>query len=190
MECACAPIIGRVTNDTDCDDDRADSNPDGTELCDGADNDCDESIDKPGTTDCTNYFVDGDGDGYGTGTPLCACDPTGLYTAPLGGDCDEIICGADCHPGADELCDGIDNDCEAGTVETEDGVAADCVVYYSDVDGDGFGSALSRCLCDPAAPYDTITGNDCDDGTAVTDCGSHCHPGAPSFATASPTTAA
>ena len=38
------------------------NNTDGTEVCDGADNNCDESIDEGATT---TYYADTDGDTYG-----------------------------------------------------------------------------------------------------------------------------
>jgi len=82
------------------------------EICDGQDNDCD------GTTDegvLLTFFRDADGDGYGD--PLVT---TVGCTAPLGfvgvgGDCDDtknVV-----HPGASEVCDGVDNNCVGGTDE-------------------------------------------------------------------------
>ncbi|MBI5055623.1 MAG: hypothetical protein HZB61_03275 [Nitrospirae bacterium] len=89
-------------------------------------------------------FTDSDGDGY----------------SPMGGG----ACGsADCndnnaaiHPGALEVCDGIDNNCnglidDAGTT------------YYRDIDGDGYGNPNSPIqACSQPAGY--VTNNaDCND---------------------------
>ena len=52
---SCAAPSGYTDDATDCDDTDATSNPDGVEVCDAADNDCDESIDEEligRSTDC------------------------------------------------------------------------------------------------------------------------------------------
>ena len=52
--------------------------------------------------------------------------------------------------GASDLLPGCDNACQT---------------FYYDGDGDGFGVALlSRCLCEPSAPYTATIAGDCDDG--------------------------
>jgi hypothetical protein len=76
---------GYTPNDGDCDDDNRVAFPGGTEVCDGADNNCD------GTTD---EGYDADGDGY----------------AVCGGDCRDND--ATSFPGAREVVDGFDNDCD------------------------------------------------------------------------------
>ena len=45
----CHPEIGFVDNNEDCDDGNEFVSPDGTEICDGIDNDCDGSIDQSPT---------------------------------------------------------------------------------------------------------------------------------------------
>jgi len=86
------------------------------------------------------YYRDADGDGYGTEstTTTAACPPAG-YTWRAG-DCDDA--NADMHPGAEEICDGLDNDCNG---YADDGLPT--YTYYTDLDGDTFG--------DPSSPYDT-----------------------------------
>lgn len=60
----------------DCDDTRADINPEATEVCDGVDNDCDGSFgaltcaedpfcDEPDASDSELWFPDFDDDGFG-----------------------------------------------------------------------------------------------------------------------------
>jgi hypothetical protein len=92
---------------------------DGVEYINGADDDCDGSLDPA--------EVDADGDGYVSGS----ADPFGwssdaTTSAPTGyDDCDDTE--ASVNPGATEVCDGVDTDCSGTYPATED-----------DNDGDGF----------------------------------------------------
>ena len=116
------------------------------------------------------WYKDGDADGYGVlSSPVVACQSNGLYTSLTPTDCDDA--NATVHPGQSETCgDGIDNDCNGKTDEAN---AADCLAWYSDKDGDGYGSGTAQCLC--AAPGEGYSknGGDCDDGEASV------HPKAP-----------
>ena len=107
----------------------------------------DAALDEPGIDDSGIATVpDADGDGYSTEED---CD-----------DEDELI-----HPGAAELCDGIDNNCDG---EIDEGVAN---TYYEDADGDGFGDSDSSIeSCEAPAGY-VPTGNDCDDDNDTSDPG-------------------
>jgi len=80
----------------DCDDNNAAVNPAGTEVCDGADNDCDGVLFVDPVTGADELDLDGDG-GVACGTDCDDTDPTVLV-------------------GGTELCDGIDNDCN-GTAD-------------------------------------------------------------------------
>ncbi len=107
--------------------------PGAQEECNGVDDNCNFEVDEG--------FPDGDGDLV----PDCLDgDDDGDLTA------DDQDCGPDnpaVHPGAAEVCDGIDNDCDAGTDEgfddtDVDGIA-DCV--DADLDGDGVPNGMDNC---------------------------------------------
>lgn len=104
--------------DGDCDDENGAVHPGATETCDGTDNDCDGSVDDDDddVEDLTDWYADTDGDGFGSGEAVAACDPPEHHAADAG-DCDDAR--AEVHPGAEELCDGIDNDCDDATGEAE-----------------------------------------------------------------------
>ena len=149
--------------DQDCDgeiDENAiDAEP---EICDGIDNDCDGEIDEDLAV---TLYEDRDGDGYGDpGSAVALCDPdAGLVDN--GDDCnddDETI-----YPGADELCDEVDNDCD--TLIDEDLTST----FFADTDGDGFGDPANTAeLCAPSSGWLTDS-DDCDDGDGSI------YPGAP-----------
>ncbi len=132
------------------------------ERCDGADNECDGDTDEEGAQGCAPYYLDEDGDGVGTTSDSrCLCGPASPYSAKTAGDCDDQT--PTVGPGAQERCDGVDNDCDG---DTDEEGAEGCTPHYLDQDGDGVGSASdSRCLCGPASPYSAKTAGDCDDQT-------------------------
>ena len=174
----CSLPIGFVTNNTDCNDQDSLINPTSTWYLD-ADNDLigDSSITFVGCVppagyvltagDCDDlnssitgpvvYYADTDGDTYGdfsTAQSLCQNPGAGFVTNGL--DCNDQ--NNTIHPGAVEVCDGIDNDCVGGI---DNGLTF--VTYYTDLDGDGIGSGNGQSLCqDPGAGYVTL-GGDCDD---------------------------
>ncbi|MEQ1505937.1 MAG: MopE-related protein [Myxococcota bacterium] len=86
--------------------------------------------------DCADgawVWADGDGDGFGAG------DDTRYTCTPAAGevanndDCDDAS--AAVFPGADEACDGLDNDCDGAV----DG-GLPTTLWYADRDNDGFGN--------------------------------------------------
>ncbi len=109
---ACSAPPGFVETATDCDDTNEHVNPATTELCaDGLDNNCNGSIDESGPRE---FYGDADGDSFGDpGSPMTttACTPPPGYAANAS-DCNDLA--ASVHPGAMELCNGLDDDCSSG----------------------------------------------------------------------------
>jgi hypothetical protein len=124
---------------SDCDDWNPMVFPGAPEICgDGIDNNCNGVVDE-GCGGCTDH----DGDGYLGGTdPSCAVD------------CDDFD--ASVNPGAQEICDGIDNNCDGQVDES------------FDRDRDGFSVCAGDCDDQDAATYPgapelcDMLDNDCD----------------------------
>ena len=156
---ACEAPVGFVDNGDDCDDSRDLAFPGALETCDGADEDCDGEVDED-PTDGFTFFVDADGDGFGGLETTLACSVPQGYTDNAD-DCDDAH--AEAHPGAAEVCDGLDNDCD-GALDEDD--AVDATVWYLDVDADGYGNdAVPHRSCIAPAGYAAEPG-DCDDREA------------------------
>ncbi len=160
---ACSALPGYVADGGDCDDSDDTIHPGAAELCDSVDTDCDGLTDDPDSTDALTWYADVDADTYGDpAVSTTACSQPSGYSAD-DTDCDDSSAGS--YPGADEYCDGDDNDCN-GTVD--DDYALDAPTWYDDADGDGYGDAsVYTVACD--APTGTVADDtDCDDATATT----------------------
>jgi hypothetical protein len=166
-KCLCGPEgVYTALNTMDCDDAAGAVNPEGKEICDNQDNDCNGSTDEPGSTGCTPLYKDEDGDGFGDkGTDSqCLCAATGFYTAAGNEDCNDAD--KEVRPDAAEVCDGVDNDCD-GSIDPP-GVLG-CVKHYVDMDGDKYGAAgdIGQCLCGPTGAYVVTNNLDCNDAIAA-----------------------
>jgi hypothetical protein len=155
----CTVPAGYVLNALDCNDNDASFHPGAAELCDGLDNDCNGVIDDGLNMPNATFYADADGDGYGDPSlTLQACAAPPGYVA-IGGDCDDLD--ASVHPGAPELCDGLDNNCNG---QIDEGVA---LTYYADVDQDGFGDQAASVVACAQPPGYVAQAGDCDDHNAA-----------------------
>ena len=103
-----------------------------TELsCDSLDNNCDNNTDENLTTD---FFADLDNDTFGDiNTSIAACSLPENYTA------DSLDCNGDnntIHPGAAELCNGIDDNCDGAIDESFPDFDNDTIPDCTDPDDD------------------------------------------------------
>ncbi len=151
----CEQQAGYVANSDDCDDLDASSYPGGSEVCDGADNNCTGGVDEGVQS---TFYADSDGDGYGdSSTQLVACFlPAGASANAL--DCDDMQ--PSVHPGGIELCDGLDNDCDSFV----DDSALDATTWFVDSDGDGYGDPLTGTSSCSVIADRVSNGLDCNDG--------------------------
>ncbi|MBI5607395.1 MAG: putative metal-binding motif-containing protein [Deltaproteobacteria bacterium] len=148
-QCACAMPAGATgTANTDCDDSDPTIHAGAAEVCNGKDDDCDGVVDSgaaadldgDGLADC----IDPDSDGDGVDNPA-DCSPSNAAV----------------HPGAAEVCNGLDDDCDGSTDAAGSG---GCSPYFGDADQDGFGFGLVQCLCQPTGVATAKNNQDCDDG--------------------------
>jgi Putative metal-binding motif/FG-GAP repeat len=148
---------------TSCGGDKADSNAN-SELCNGVDDDGDGQTDQ-GALDALPFYADGDGDGFGD--PEVVVMRCEAQEGEVDNDLDCAPSNAQIYPGAEEICDGADNDCDAQIDESGPSP------YYLDADGDGWGDAAQAPTSTCRPPEGLVSrGEDCDDANASI------HPGA------------
>ena len=163
---ACYEPSGFAGNTDDCDDSDGSISPDGIEICDDVDNNCDGSTDEPEAIDASTWYYDSDNDGYGDPSVAeSACSHSSGYVDDAT-DCDDEAYAV--NPGATESCNEIDDDCD-GTTDEDD--ASDALTWYADDDSDGYGdSADSTNACEEPSGY-VSDSTDCDDTEATTNPG-------------------
>ncbi len=167
---SCEGPAGWVQDAADCDDADATASPEGVEVCDGADDDCDGTVDEE-ATDAPTWYSDNDRDGYGDGGTVSCEQPPG--TSSVDGDCDDAD--ATANPAGIEVCDDADDDCD-GTADED---AVDAPTWYTDADGDGVGDAGSAVVTCEAPVGAVSEAGDCDDtdGTVSPDAVEVCENG-------------
>ncbi len=180
---ACAMPANYSDDNLDCNDNLISVSPDGVELCDNLDNDCNGLVDD----EIGDYYaIDADGDGFGSDQAIIyvqAC------SQPAGYSIDETDCDdndSSVYPGATETCgNNIDDDCANGDVACapvagctdpqacnynaqatiNDGSCIAVYLIFIDLDGDGFGDAWGDNLetCNPSIYPNYVTNDlDCD----------------------------
>lgn len=155
---SCSPVGSYQSMSGDCDDDDAGINPAAMENCDNIDNNCDGVVDEPTSDDAAEWYLDWDQDGYGDkNAAQSACSqPAGFVE--FDDDCNDRD--ASRHPGADEYCNGIDNDCDNLVMESD---SVNVTEWYRDADGDGYGNPNStREACSVPVGY-VANDRDCND---------------------------
>lgn len=147
---------GWSSHDGDCDDRNPGANPSTHEACNGFDDNCDGQIDEGFRV---IWFYDLDHDGYGdpdnaeetcSGSDILIADRTDCE------DHDDFI-----HPGAEEVCNKLDDDCNG---EIDD-VPNELAFHDHDLDGYGGGDAEVHDLCDDDPEW-SLVGGDCKDDDA------------------------
>ena len=164
----CTPPAGYLSTNTDCDDTNSSIFPGAIEFCNNLDNDCNGIIDD-NAYDAQTWYADIDRDDFGNANDiLVQCTQPFDYIL-VAGDCDDTR--DEAYPGAPELCNGLDEDCD-GTIDEN---TIDSIVYFEDVDGDGFGNPAETVNeCQIPAGY-VLDDTDCDDTDASV------YPDAPEF---------
>ena len=111
-----------------------------------------------GATSCKTYKTELVWPDTGTGTTAWSDEADNDADGhPAATDCDDYD--PSIHPGADEFCDGKDNDCD-GTFDEE---AVDANTYYPDTDLDNYGDPEAGIQACERAPGFVAEGTDCDD---------------------------
>jgi len=140
----------------DCDDDDPDVHPGATEVCNDTDDDCNGAVD-----DAVGelWYADADQDGYGDPYATSwSCDESTGYVADAS-DCDDAR--DDVFPGAEEVCDEVDQDCD---LEIDEGAQT---TFFLDADGDGYGDpAATTSACELPGDHAVVAG-DCNDSDAT-----------------------
>jgi hypothetical protein len=163
---ACSAPSGYVSNGADCDDDADAIHPAAVEVCDGVDNNCNGIADEGVLL---TFYRDGDADGHGDAAQsVQACSQPAGHSA-LAGDCDDYDDAI--HPGAAEVCDGVDNNCNGLTDELFDKqndplncgeCGTDCTTMFPNASGICVAGSCQIGFCDEGWRDDpAISGNDC-----------------------------
>ncbi len=160
----CDGSTGYSDNDGDgfaacleCDDRNNTINPNGTEECDGVDNNCDGAVDEDTAVDASMWYADADNDSYGDANSMwMACNQPSGYTADWS-DCNDAD-GA-ISPGAAEACNGYDDNCDGNVDDNTTGSPT----WYADRDMDSYGDPNDSVQACTAPELYVADGTDCTD---------------------------
>jgi len=160
---ACTQPSGYVLDATDCNDTNELINPNGTEVCNTKDDDCDGLIDDAdgSVTGRPDWFKDADADTYGNAlVKQKACVMPSTYVADST-DCNDSS--ATIHPGADERCStvGVDDNCDG---VADEATATDTTLFYRDADSDAYGNVADSVPACVKPNGRVLDATDCDDG--------------------------
>ncbi|MCP4916528.1 MAG: hypothetical protein GY913_06350 [Proteobacteria bacterium] len=138
----CVQPSNYIPTGEDCDNTDSSVSPEGVEVCNETDDDCDGDVDEDVTP---SWWSDEDEDGYGAGEAILACDaPSGTVDNDFDDTTDAV------NPVAEDGCNGIDDDC--------DGDGTDDLLFSSEhATGNGGQSGAFFVMQGPisAASYDT-----------------------------------
>jgi hypothetical protein len=151
----CSVPAGYSEKDGDCDDNNETLYPGAPELCDGRDNDCDGEVDEG--LGFSTFHQDKDGDGFGVtgGATTFACAAPPGFAAQVG-DCADDDPGR--HPGAPEVCNGLDDNCNG---QVDEGARIICGVGWCR----RYGPSCDPVHCTPGTPEPEVCNlqdSDCD----------------------------
>ena len=143
-------------NQGDCNDADDTVFPGAKEICDNIDNNCNGQSDEGVKL---TFYRDADSDGYGNQilTTQACTQPAGYLANNT--DCNDASLSV--HPGAPEVCNGVDDNCN-GSID--EGVT---ITYYRDADADGYGNpAVITQACSAPAGY-VANNADCNDNSVA-----------------------
>ena len=153
---SCAPPFDWISTGGDCDDQRADRNPDVQERCNGLDDDCDGEVDEGFGGAFRRWYPDLDGDGWGRDDGARWLCEGGERQVTRPGDCHDGD--PEVHAGAREPCNGLDDDCDGAVDEGCGGTCGDGIKggAFEACDGDDArtcpGSCSAHCACPSGQP--------------------------------------
>lgn len=167
----CGDRDGWSSRNGDCNAGNDEIHPGAPEQCNGRDDDCDGEVDE--NAEPFRQYPDLDGDGYGdpSGVPVMGCAlEAGL--ALSADDCDDANSAN--HPGAEEVCDGQDNDCNG---RIDEGARPRCGVGWCE----RLAPSCFDGVCSPGEPNPEVCNGVDDDCDGEVDEGDVCPAGRTCF---------